>query len=103
LKFTHGLVGHAHLAMAGFVTSVNGAIVTVLTGRVAPRGVFWLWQTGCAVFVTVMLVLGGLETERAGDLFRSEAWTQGLLAVRLAAGVAMTVASGRWLADYLRR
>lgn len=103
LKFTHGLVAHAHLAMAGFVTSVNGAIMIVLTGRVAPRGVFWLWQGGCGIFVLVMLVLGGLEAERAGELFRSEAWTQALFAVRLGAGVAMTVASGRWLADYFRR
>ena len=103
LKFTHGLVAHAHLAMAGFVTSVNGAILIVLTGRAAPRGVFWLWQGGCGVFVAVMLVLGGLETERAGEFFRGEPWTHAWLGVRLLAGVAMTVASGRWLADYFRR
>jgi cytochrome c oxidase cbb3-type subunit 1 len=100
LKFTHGLVAHAHLAMAGFVTSVNGAILVVLTRRPVPRGVFGLWQSGCAVFVGAMLVLGGLETDRVAELYRSEAWTQGLLALRLAGGLAMTAASVRWLAAF---
>ena len=103
LKFTHGLVAHAHLAMAGFVTSVNGALLAGLTGRATPRGVLGLWQLGCAVLVVAMLVLGSLEAERAGELFRSEGWTQGLLATRLAGGLAMTFASARWLADTFRR
>ncbi len=103
LKFTHGLVAHAHLAMAGLVTSVNGMIVVVLAGRAAPRGTFWLWQGGAAVYVSAMLVLGALETERVAELFRSEPWTQGLLAVRLAAGVAMTAAAARWWLDFVRR
>lgn len=30
LKFTNGLVAHAHLAMAGVVTSVNGMILNQL-------------------------------------------------------------------------
>jgi cytochrome c oxidase cbb3-type subunit 1 len=103
LKFTHALVAHAHLAMAGFVLSVNGAILMVLTGRAEPRGVFWLWQGGVGVFVAVMLGLGVLETERAGEFFRGEPWTHAWLGVRLLAGVAMTVASGRWLADSFRK
>jgi cytochrome c oxidase cbb3-type subunit 1 len=102
-KFTHGLVAHAHLAMAGLVTGVNGAIVVTLAGRAAPRGVFALWQGGCAVFVAAMLALGALETDRAADLFRSEAWTQALFAVRLAGGAAMAGASVRWLADFWQK
>lgn len=103
LKFTHGLVGHAHLAMAGFVTSVNGAILVVLTGKPAGRGVFWLWQGGTAVFVASMLILGALEPGGAADLFRSETRTQLLLAVRLAGGGAMTAASAVWLRGALAR
>jgi cytochrome c oxidase cbb3-type subunit 1 len=103
LKFTHALVGHAHLAMAGLLTSVNAVIVIVLTGRATPRSVLWLWQGGCAVYVGSMLVLGGIEADHVAELYRSEPWTQGMLALRLAAGVAMTVGSVRWLATFLRR
>jgi len=103
LKFTHGLVAHAHLAMAGFVTSVNGMIVVTLAGRRAPRGVFALWQGGCALFVAAMLALGGLEADRAAELFCHEAWVHVLYALRLAGGVAMTAASVGWLAGILRR
>lgn len=102
LKFTHGLVGHAHLAMAGAVTSVNGMILTTLAGRAAPRGVWGRWQLGCALSIAPLLVLGALEHERAGDLFRSEDWTQALLAARLLGGLLMLEASIRWLIDFRR-
>lgn len=100
MKFTHGLVAHAHLALAGLVTSVNAMMITTLARRAAPRGVFLRWQIGCALYVASMLVLGAFETERAGDLFRSEGWTQALLGVRLVAGVLMLEASARWLRDF---
>jgi cytochrome c oxidase cbb3-type subunit 1 len=102
LKYTHALVAHAHLAMAGLVTSVNAALLVVFTGRRAPRSVAWLWQGGCAVYVVSMMVLGWVETTRLGELYRSEAWTQALLGVRLGAGVAMAAASVRWLGSFLR-
>ena len=97
LKFTHALVGHAHLAMAGLITSVNAAILVVISRRAAPGAVFWLWQGGCAVYIAAMLVLGWGEAENAAALFRGEAWTQLLLAVRLAGGAAMAAASTGWL------
>ncbi len=102
LKFSHALVGHAHLAMAGLLTSVNGAILVVLSGRRAPRGVFWTWQLGCIVYVTSMIVLGLTEIAHADALFRSEPWTQAILGTRLAGGSAMAIASVRWLAGYFR-
>lgn len=103
LKFTHALVGHAHLAMAGLITSVNGAVLVTLTTRGAPRAVFWLWQGGCAVYVGAMMLLGAGEVGHAGELFRSEGWTQVLLTVRLVGGVAMTAASLQWLVREVRR
>jgi cytochrome c oxidase cbb3-type subunit 1 len=102
LKYTHALVGHAHLAMAGLLTSLNATILIVLTGFAPPRKVFWLWQAGCMVFVVSMLALGLLEPVHTADLYRSESWTQMLLGLRLVAGVAMTAASVRWLAAVLR-
>jgi hypothetical protein len=53
--------------------------------------------------VGAMLVLGLLEAERVAELFRGEAWTQALLALRLAGGVAMWVASVRWWVGTISR
>lgn len=100
LKFTHGLVAHAHLAMAGLVTSVNAAILVTLARRAAPAGVFAWWQAGCAAQVAVLLGLGAVEVEHTAALFGSEGWTQAVFAVRALAGAAMTVASVRWLKDF---
>lgn len=97
LKFTNGLVAHAHLAMAGLVTAVNFAVLRQLAPRAEPRGNFGLWQGACAAHVGVLLILSLAEAENTGELFRSEAWTQGFYLARLAAGAAMLVASARWL------
>ncbi|MBA4137872.1 MAG: hypothetical protein C0518_11190 [Opitutus sp.] len=100
LKFTHALVGHTHLAVAGLITSLNAALLGVLTKRPAPRGVFTSWQAGTVIYVASMLALGAVETERAGDLFRSEGWTQALFGLRLAGGALMTFASLRRLLSF---
>ncbi len=99
LKFTHALVAHAHLAMAGLVTSVNAVVLVTLTGRPAPRGVFAAWQAGCALFVGAMLVVGWNEAEQAAELYRGEGAAQVGFILRLAGGLAMTAASVRWLLD----
>jgi cytochrome c oxidase cbb3-type subunit 1 len=101
-KFTHALVGHAHLAMAGLLTCVNAVTLITLTGRAPPRSVFWFWQCGCAVYIGSMLGLGWGEAQFPAALFRSESWTQAVLAVRLAAGAAMAAASVRWLVSVAR-
>lgn len=123
LKFTNGLVGHAHLAMAGLVTAVNFVVLRQLAAgnrrcagvfrpehvcardlearECGERGAFWAWQGACAVHVGALMVLGWSEAAYAGDLFRSEAWTQALYGVRLAAGAVMLAVSVRWLARAL--
>ena len=88
--------------MAGLVTSVHVALLNELRPTHPLRTGFWLWQTSCAVYVTAMLILGWHESERAGELFRSEAWTQALMAFRLFAGLGMTFASLRWLRTALQ-
>jgi len=101
LKFTNGLVGHAHLAMAGLVTSLNLVIMESLGGaevrQLTRGGDFWLWQGGCAVMVVALVTLGAFERDRAGELFRAEAWTEVFYVVRLGVGAAMAFASVRWL------
>ncbi len=103
LKFTHALVAHAHLAMAGLVTSLHVAILNELRPARPLRTGFVLWQSACALYVTAMLILGSQESAHAAELFRSETWTQLLLAARLLAGLAMTAASLRWFTHALHR
>jgi cytochrome c oxidase cbb3-type subunit 1 len=81
---------------------VNAVLLLVVTRREPPRSVWWLWQGGCALYIASMLALGWGETTRQAELFRGEAWTDGLLAVRLAGGVAMTAGSLRWLVMFFR-
>lgn len=100
LKFTHALVGHAHLAMAALLTCVNGAILTTLSTRPTSRFVFWSWQAGCTLYIASMLSLGAGEVGHADELFRSEAWTQWLLGARLAAGLLLCAASIRWWCEF---
>jgi cytochrome c oxidase cbb3-type subunit 1 len=90
-KFTHTLVAHAHLAMAGLVSAVNFAVLNELDpGRPAGgRAVFWLWQGGTLAQVALLAGLGAAEGGRAADLFYGAGWTQAVFAGRLAAGLAM--------------
>lgn len=103
LKFTQALVGHAHLAMAGFLSSVNGAVLAVLTGRAAAPGVFAAWQGGTAAFVVVMFALAAHEHRDPHGFLHGDAVTAVLLALRLAAGLVMLAAAVRWLAGEVRR
>lgn len=103
LKFTDALVAHAHLAMAGMLTSINVVLLLNLgSGTVARRALgsaalFWLWQAGCAIHVVVLSWLGWLEGADASLMFG----TGGALGlgydVRLISGVLMAVAAAGWL------
>lgn len=98
LKFTNALVSHAHLAMAGLVTSLNLLMLRQLRGGGTRRG-FWLWQLGCAVQVAVLMYAGWTEVSSEADWFLRADWTQAIYGVRLAAGLAMLVASITWLKE----
>lgn len=104
-KFTHSLVAHAHLAMAGLVTSVNFVVLNELDPKHAcGDGVaFWIWQLGCAAHVALMLGLGALEAGHEADLFYGTDWTRWIFFGRLAAGAAMAAASFVILHQTLRR
>ncbi len=103
LKFTNGLVAHAHLAMAGMITSFN---MVVLASMAQPReknpwvdsGGFWLWQTGCFIYVVSMLVQGVREGHDPYVLYAENTITNLLYGLRFLAGLLMLVASFRWIA-----
>lgn len=99
LKFTNGLVAHAHLAMAGLVTSLHGAILATLAGRdIARPWSFWLWQGGAVVMIAALAVLGWGEGAEPALLYVRGGVADWCYGLRLAVGVAMLAASLHWLA-----
>ena len=107
-KFTNALVGHAHLAMAGFVTSLLVVMLVVLNrdtalGRLfAAKLSFSLWHAGSLVHVVSLLVLGSLEAADPGLVFRATPVVETFYLVRWLAGGTMLAASGLWLRSGLR-
>ncbi|MFI5357581.1 MAG: hypothetical protein ACHQ4G_09620 [Opitutales bacterium] len=97
-KFTDLLVAHSHLAMAGFVTSLNGVVLAAL-GR-APGGgrtAFAAWQIGAGAMLAILVGLGWGEIVRPADYFLGAPWIDFCLDARLAAGGLMTIASAAWM------
>ena len=108
IKFTNALVGHAHLAMAGMATSFAALLLTVLnegtrlSGVLAGRAGWVLWNAGNAVHVAALVAAGALEAADPGVVFRGDASISLLYAVRAAAGVAMFGAAARWTSRAMR-
>lgn len=104
-KFTHVLVAHAHLAMAGLVTSVNFLVLTELAPErpFAGRGVFWTWQTAAAAHVALVFGLGVREAGSAADLFYGLGPGRWVFLARLAVGALMLGASAAAWVNAVRR
>ncbi|MFH1496257.1 MAG: hypothetical protein ABII82_00390 [Verrucomicrobiota bacterium] len=110
LKFTDGLVAHAHLAMAGLVTAMGMVILHSLASSPsapAPKsnlmGYFWVWQGATLAHVAALLVAGWAESTDAGGYFRGEDWSRALYAGRLLAGGVMWAVSAAWLREAWRK
>jgi cytochrome c oxidase cbb3-type subunit 1 len=104
-KFTHALVAHAHLAMAGLLTSFNMLLLNnlgVTSGSLAKRTPFALWHFGLFVHLTSLAALAAFETSTAGWVLQHSSMQVTLYVVRLCAGAIMTAASIWWLADVAR-
>jgi cytochrome c oxidase cbb3-type subunit 1 len=102
MKFTNGLVAHAHLAMVGMVGALNMLVLGSL-GRAeagdpwSDRFAFWLWQAGTLIYVLSMLTQGVREGLDPTVLIGANAGTSILYGVRLLAGGLLVVANVRWL------
>ena len=107
-KFTSALVGHAHLAMAGMVTSFNVLALVAVNPRpawaalFADHRAFAMWQGGCLLFVVAMTALGAIEGGAGVPLTRAVSLAGALYGARWLAGSAMLWASTRWLTTALR-
>jgi cytochrome c oxidase cbb3-type subunit 1 len=99
LKFTNGLVAHAHLAMAGLVTSINGMVLNQLDPARPVRKGFKLWQGAVILHVVALSLLGWWEREFEEAFFNGATWVQVGYFVRWVAGIAMTAASVQLLRE----
>jgi cytochrome c oxidase cbb3-type subunit 1 len=101
LKFTSGLVAHAHLAMGGLLTSYNMLILLNLSDAGASlarvlsnRPAFIGWQAGLALHLAALIGITGVEIENPGRFFSGGAdW---LFWLRFLAGAGMAAVSMRW-------
>lgn len=105
LKFTNGLVAHAHLAMAGMITCFNFLLMSSLddsddlTGNncFAGRRTFMIWNLSCLVMVVSLMIQGWREGAGPGVLYGKDPFTTAVYLIRAAAGLAMAWASWNWL------
>ena len=107
LKFTDGLVAHSHLAMAGFVSSMNLFLLTNFLEEDAEylncNWAFYAWQIGLALYIVSMACAGWFEgrdpsfTIIPGDIRKL------LYSIRFIGGILMFSASVNWLITVTRR
>lgn len=101
-KFTHALVAHSHLAMAGLVTSFNMVLLVALSPAGRTRAglyhplPFAAWQGGLLIHLLSLVALGELEALSPGILFGANKAADTLMALRLLSGLVMFAASVSW-------
>ncbi len=100
-KFTDGLVGHSFIAMAGFTSSLLIFMLVQLLGEggwIFNRMCsFCAWQIAVVTYVVLMTIAGWREGFDPAFTMAPGAERELLYSLRLAAGVAMLLASTDWL------
>jgi len=101
LKFTNGLVAHSHMAMAGFVSSLNLFLLAMVLPRggklLGSRTSFVAWHAGTFGYVALMFVMGWREGARPEMTLIPGTERNFFYAARLGCGLMMTWASVNWL------
>jgi cytochrome c oxidase cbb3-type subunit 1 len=105
-KFTDGLVGHAHMAMAGFVSSLNIFLLVVLLGENG-RGfnstwAFYAWQGGTFGYVVIMFLAGSLESHHPAFTIIPGTARAVIYTLRLVCGALMLAAAIHWWREISR-
>ena len=98
LKFTNALVGHSHLAMAGFTSSFLVFLTVALTGMVEAlqRG-FWWWHAATLAYVVLMVVSGVCEASDPRWVMDGGAGRDVVYVLRLLCGLVLLGVSVGWL------
>jgi len=99
-KFTDGLVGHSHMAMAGFVSSLNILLLVTLLGEQKrafdSRWAFVAWQGGALGYIVAMFFAGSIEGRNPAFNFVPGGMRDLIYLFRLACGALMTAAVLNW-------
>lgn len=101
LKFTHGLVAHSHLAMAGFCSSflmllMVGLLPVPVLSAISGTLEFVLWQIAVAGYVLLMGYCGWREVESPGFVMNPGPELKAIYVLRLLCGLVMAAVSLRW-------
>ncbi len=101
LKFTNGLVAHAHLAMAGFTTSFLITIISEITPAafskpLRQRSAFWAWNLATLGYILLMWTAGWIEGADFGWLIHSGSGKSLIYALRCLCGATMLATSIYW-------
>ncbi len=99
-KFTDALVGHSHMAMAGFISSLNIFLLVNLLGEngrnLNSTWAFYTWQMGTLGYVILMFLAGWLEGNNPAFTIIPGAGYDIIYILRLVCGGLMTTASIHW-------
>lgn len=99
MKFTNGLVAHAHLAMAGFTSSFGLLLLTLLGGDKVSAAVSrggWIWNAAVGLHVVVLMVCGWLEGGSFSWIDAHPLWRQAAFIIRLLCGLVMFAIAVVW-------
>ncbi len=102
IKFTHALVAHAHLAMAGLLSSYNALVLlnlrreTLAAFRFLSMPIaFATWHASLILHLAALAGIASVEVTHQGHFFVGGAAP--LFALRLIAGIAMAATSIYWV------
>jgi len=106
VKFTNALVGHAHMAMAGFVSSLDIYLLVALLGERGrgfnSRWAFFAWNAGAFSYTGLMFLAGWLEAIDPSFAFVPGASRDAIYSLRLVCGGVMAAAAVHWWRELSR-
>lgn len=96
MKFTHGLVAHSHLAMAGFTTTFCALLLRLSGQRFGRFSSAVAWNVAALTMVVVLAATGWGESAGVAWMAEAPMWRTAALIVRTVCGLVMLGASVHW-------
>ena len=99
MKFTNGLVAHAHLAMAGFTSSFGLLLLTLLGGERISQSLSrggLIWNAAVGLHVLVLMICGWLEGGSFSWIDGHPLWREAAFFIRFLCGLVMLCVAAFW-------
>jgi cytochrome c oxidase cbb3-type subunit 1 len=101
VKFTQALVGHSHLAMAGFTSSFCMLLMGLLTGScVGSRWSVLIWNMAVLGMVIALKISGWFEGGGWSWMLEAPLWREIGWGIRAGCGLVMWLISVKWWLDW---